>query len=179
MNVIAGLSAFFAIPAVALAMLYWGQFLVSRSQQDGRRNDIAAAVVMIFLILPVIAVNDLVGGSGWFNVVSWAAVAGLVLMIAGQALLVAGAIRLETSFMTGGVGFVPFIAWAVTLTVRAFQEGPPPEYLAWSAVALFVLIVPVVLFAAAKPRIAIPVQWLMCVGLKVWLAFLGWFLVEA
>jgi protein-S-isoprenylcysteine O-methyltransferase Ste14 len=109
MNDMAGISAFLATPAVALAMLFWVQFSVTRENRFGVLNDIAVVVALILLILPAIAVGDLLADAdGWFGVLSWIAIAGLVLAALGQVLLISGAISLQTSFVTGGIGIALF-----------------------------------------------------------------------
>ena len=79
---------------------------------------------------------------------SIAALAGLVLMAVGQTLLIVGRLSLDGSYVTGGVGVIPFIAWIVLLAVLALGLGVLPGRTGWLAVATLVTIVALSVIAA-------------------------------
>ncbi len=79
----------------------------------GPVNDLLV-VATVLLLLPAVAVlpglvRPAVGS--WFTVLSVAAAVGVAVIATGQVALVAGLITLDVSFLTGGIGILPVIAW--------------------------------------------------------------------
>ena len=139
----AGWSAIGAIAALVLAGITIALFFGGAGAQYGPLNDLFSALGLALLALPIVAVWWLVRGETgpWFGVVSLLALAGIVIAAGGQLLLVAGAISLETSFVTGGVGLVPLLIWAVALAVVAFRSDALADVLGWLTLAALALIV--------------------------------------
>jgi len=137
----AGLSAFLAIPALLLALVFGALFFLGRGRHYGPLNDIASAALLLLLIPPAIAINDLIGSDpAWFAAVTWIAIAGMVIAAVGQVLLVLGAISLNTSFITGGIGFLPVVAWLMALTYLSLGNGTPSAGMGWSMLVGLILI---------------------------------------
>ena len=98
----------------------------------------------------MLAVSQAAGdrGAPWVRIVSIAALAGLVLMALGQTLLIVGRLSLEGSYVTGGIGVIPFLAWIVLLAVLALGMGVLPSRTGWLAVTTLVTIVALSVVAA-------------------------------
>ena len=176
----AGWSTVIAIVALIVSGITIALFFGGAGAFWGPINDLATAVTLIALILPVLAIDRLAApGAGiWLRVVTVAALAGLVLGAVGQVLLVLGVIDLQTSFVTGGVGITPFFAWLVALAIVAFgsADGAPlPGSIGWLAVAvigLSILIVVVGMVATDGPILWIT-GGVLLVALLAWLATLA------
>lgn len=108
--------------AIALALFFGGA-----GQFWGPVNDVLISVTLLLLMLPVLAVLVLVGDQAgtWFSVLTWLTLAGLLLAAAGQLLLVVGVITLENSYMTGGIGILPFLVWALATIWTGWAFGVP------------------------------------------------------
>src|SRR5581483_7841007 len=102
-------SALLATPALLLAGPFLALFFGGRGAWFGPLNDFFTAVCLLLLVPPALALLTAVGGQAgvWFTIVSWLAIAGMVLAGAGQLLLIVRVISLRTSFITGGTGLVP------------------------------------------------------------------------
>jgi len=89
-------------------------------------------------------------------------------------LLVVGVIDLQTSYITGGIGILPFYAWLVALIVLAFGPGVLPATVGWLAGA--VIVMTVVVGAVAVVTMGPPL-WIASLALAVvicaWLLALG------
>lgn len=178
MTTVAAISAFLAVPAVVAAMVLWALFLHTREERWGVANDIAVVIALLCLILPVFMVGREIGdGSDWISIVTWTALAGLVIAAAGQVLLISGLISLGLSFLTGGVGITPVLLWMVSIGLVSFGQEPPPAALGWATVAFLLLVLPVFAFANSRPVLAIGSQAVMTIGLIVWIIILGSYLV--
>jgi hypothetical protein len=138
----AGLSAALAIPlliisGVALALFFGGQ-----GAFWGPVNDVFISLTVIALLLPIIAVDRLAADAApWLRVVSIVAVLSCILIAAGQFALVVGVIDLNTSFVTGGIGFLGIIAWLIALVVLTFGQGVLPAPVGWLSLAVLAGIV--------------------------------------
>jgi hypothetical protein len=137
----AGVSAFLAIGFLLVAGIAIALFFGGAGSFWGPINDLATAVALLALVLPVIAVDHLARERTgiWLEVVSVAAIAGIILAATGQILLVLGVIRLETSFVTGAVGILPVFAWLVAVAVLALGMGLLPVHIGWLAIGVIVL----------------------------------------
>jgi hypothetical protein len=179
MDLLAGLSAFLAIPALLLALTYGLLFFLGRGQRYGPLNDIASAAVLLLLILPAIALKDLVGADpAWFGIVTWVAVAGMVVAAVGQVALVLGAISLNTSFVTGGVGFLPVVVWFAAFTFLSLRDGTPPPEVGWSMLVGLVPIAALVAFFRLSLRPQLVLATVACIGMAASFLFLGLKLVS-
>jgi hypothetical protein len=171
-----GYAAFLVIPVVIAAGIAFWLFLNGAGEIFGPINDLFVALALALLVLPVLAIRSiLVPQAGpWFDVLSWLSVAGLVLAAVGQILLVIGVIPLEGSFVTGGLGIVPVLAWALGLGVLAGRVDALPDELGWVTVLLFGMIVVVTLGSAMLPG---PAVALVSAGMLVSLG--GWLVMVA
>ena len=95
-------------------------------------------------------------------------------MATGQTLLIAGRLSLDGSYVTGGIGVIPFIAWIVLVAVLALVSGVLPRPVGWLAVATVVAIVAEGVIAALTQG---PALWVASIVLVVvlvaWLASLA------
>ncbi len=177
----AGLSAIVALIALIVSGVTLALFFGKAGELWGPLNDLATAVMLVALLLPVVAVDRLAGpGSGiWLRIVTVAAVAGLTLAAVGQVALVAGIIDLETSFVTGGVGIVPFVAWLVALAVLSFGRGLLPPSIGWLVVGVIGLSVVLTITAGLTSG---PILWVASIALLAvligWMASLGSMLID-
>lgn len=129
----AGYAALLAVPSVVAAGITIALFFAGAGSWWGYVNDVFSAIALLLLIPPVIALALLLGDDlgWWFWVISWLAVIGLAVAAAGQLLLVAGAVSLNTSFLTGGIGIVPAVAWGIAITYAAFTRDLPSATVGW------------------------------------------------
>jgi hypothetical protein len=113
----AGASTIVAIIALVAAGVAFALFLGGAGAVWGPVNDLFVVVTAIAMIVPMLAVDRLAAdqGIGWMRIVTIVAVLGALLIAVGQTLLVLGVISLGTSFVTGGVGFLPVAVWLVAL----------------------------------------------------------------
>jgi hypothetical protein len=123
----AGVSAYLAILALALPGIFLALFFGGAGELFGPLNDMFVALAMALLVLPAWALLEVegLGGRRWFRVLTWLTIAGLILATVGQLLLVAGLITLEMSFVTGGLGILPVLAWVVAQGYLGPRTGIP------------------------------------------------------
>src|SRR3990170_8912258 len=123
----AGYSAYAAIATLVVAAVTIGLFFGGAGQLWGPVNDVFVSLTTLLLILPVLAILLLAGDQAgwWFSLLSWLAIAGLLLVAVGQLLLVVGVISLNASFLTGGIGITPFLLWALATIWTAWTFGVP------------------------------------------------------
>jgi hypothetical protein len=163
--------AAFVLSAIALALFFGGA-----GQFWGPVNDALIVVAVLAMIPAVLAVDRLAGdvGAPWTRIVTVAALAGIVLMATGQTLLIIGRLSLEGSYVTGGIGVIPFLAWIVLVALLALSGGVVPRSVGWLAVASLGAIVACSLLAAFTRG---PVLWVATIGLvavmSAWLAALA------
>jgi hypothetical protein len=172
----AGLSAVVALIALVIAAITLGLFFGGAGQWWGPVNDVFTAILMFALIVPILATDRMVVPEAglWFRVVTVAAVAGAVLAGVGQLLLVLGVIDLQTSFITGGLGFLPVLVWIGALVVVAGPMGLLPTSIAWFAAATIALIVVAAVITSISTG---PLAWIAWIGvviaLALWMASLA------
>jgi hypothetical protein len=172
----AGYAAFLIIPLLTASGIALWLFFDGAGAIFGSINDLLVAICLGLMVLPVLALRSIVGTQAgpWFDVVSGLALAGLALAAAGQVLLVAGGIALETSFVTGGVGILPVLAWAIAIAILAMHVGALPNQLGWATVALLAMIVVASLGSAVLPPAGIVVLSVALLTILVgWLAIIG------
>ena len=134
-------------------------------------------VLMIALIPAVLAVDRLASGDGttWVRLLTVAAIAGLVVMAAGQSLLIVGRLSLEGSYVTGGIGIVPFIAWIVLTAVLALGGAAAlPQSVGLLAVGSVATIVAMSLIGALTRG---PLLWIAAIAVVV--AISAWLIALA
>jgi hypothetical protein len=177
MYLLAGISTFLAIPALLLAGYFGLLFFQGRGERYGPLNDMFSALTIFLLVPTAIAVNTLADGrvEGWFQVVTWLAVAGMLLAGVGQLLLVAGTINLQTSFITGTVGIIPVLVWMTSLAVISIRYGDPAAPVGWAMALALGLIVPTALLPAFRVRMSVRLLFggILTLALVVWLLALG------
>jgi hypothetical protein len=168
---VAGVSAFLAITFLIVSGVTLALFFSGAGSFWGPVNDLATTVALLALVLPVLAVDHLARERTdiWLEVVSVAAIAGIILAATGQLLLVLGLIRLETSFVTGGVGILPVFAWLVAVAVLALGMGLLPAHIGWLAIGVIVLSIGLSLIS----RLAMgPGVWVASIALLA--VLIGW-----
>jgi hypothetical protein len=163
---LANLSGWLAMVALILSGVALALFFGGAGAYWGPVNDAFLVVTAIALIPVVAAVAGLAGdhGSPWVRIVSVVAVLGLILIAVGQTLLIVGRLSLDGSYVTGGVGVIPVIAWFVLLVVLALGLGVLPSRVGWLAITSLVLIVALGVIAAITLG---PAVWIAGVGLVV------------
>jgi len=173
---LAAYSAFLAVPTLLLAALFLALFFRGMGERYEPLNDVFSAFGLLLLVLPAFAVYTLTKEhvGAWLGIITWAAIAGMVLAAAGQVLLVLGVINLQTSFVTGGIGIVPAILWLgalALLVLRYHQLGP---VVGWLALAVIVLSVLLTLVSSARlAALTWAVSVALIVALVAWLISLG------
>ena len=139
---VAGLSAAIAIPLLVISGIALALFFGGQGAFWGPVNDIFISLTMIALLLPIVAVDRLAAGSvPWMRVVSIVAFASCIVIAVGQVALVVGLISLQSSFVTGGIGFLGVIVWLIALVVLSFGLGILPSIVGWLSAATLALIV--------------------------------------
>ena len=172
----AATSAVVGVIALVAAAITITMFFAGAGEAWGPVNDVFDALLLAAIVLPVLAIDRLAGPDAqpWLRVVTVAAIAGLVLGAVGQLLLVARVIDLQTSYVTGGVGIIPFFAWLVALAVLAFGPGVLPQSVGWLVVSIIVLSVGSGVISAVTFG---PALWVasaaLVVAIGVWLANLS------
>jgi hypothetical protein len=89
----------------------------------GWANDVVFAVAMLMLSPAIVAIRRLGWPTvrAWFKVLSWLALAGILVLVAGQLLLVGGVIRMGPAFVAVGSGMSAILAWGTGYAVLAWQ----------------------------------------------------------
>jgi hypothetical protein len=102
------------------------------------------------------------------------AVVGLIVIAVGQTLLIVGRLSLDGSYVTGGIGVTPVIAWIVLIAILGLGMGALPSLTGWLAVLTLVAIV---VFSVTAAITLGPVLWVEAVGLvavmSLWLGSLA------
>ncbi len=141
----------------------------------GPINDIFTALTLALIAPAVVAVRRLAADrvGNWFGVLSIATLAGLAVAIAGFLLLVIGMIDLQASFVTLGVGLLPFLAWVAALGYLALGAGVLSRAVGWWTVAF---VGATMLAIVAMPLLPIALLSLTLAPLLV-VALAGWMVV--
>ena len=170
-------SAYAAAVALVLSGVAFGLFLRQGvTSVWGPVNDVFTAITALLLVTPMLALLDLVVGDAiaWFTVVTWAAVAGAVLIAVGQLLLVARLLSLQGSFVTGGVGFTPVVAWIAAQGYLAITGGLVIDAIVgWLAIGLLALSAMLAAIARRGGPVVFGLGVGVCVVAVAWLAALG------
>jgi hypothetical protein len=154
------------ISGVALAIFFAGP-----GEPFGSINDAFTALALVALVPAVLAVDRLAGqhGAPLVRIVTVAAIAGIVLAAVGQVLLILRVITLEDSYITGGLGILPLLAWMLLVAVLALGPGVLPASVGWLSVLVLAAIVATGLVSIVTLG---PVLWV--VGLALVVALVAW-----
>jgi hypothetical protein len=166
---LAGVSSWIALVALVLSGVALALFFGGAGQFWGPVNDALIVVTAIALIPAVLAVSRLAGdrGAPWVGILTVATIGGLILIAVGQTLLIVGRLSLEGSYVTGGVGVLPLLAWIVLIAVLGLGGSPIPDTLGrLAAVAIGAIVVFAVIAAITQG----PVLWIAGVALVALLA---------
>jgi hypothetical protein len=173
---LASLSSWIALVALVLSGIALALFFGEAGEFWGPVNDAFIVVTAIGLVLPVVAVSRLAADQGapWVTIVTIVALAGLVLIAVGQALLIVGRLSLDGSYVTGGIGIVPVLAWIVLVAILSLGSGVLPSTVGWLAVATLAAIVIVSIVAAVTrgPILGV-VSVALLITVSAWLASLA------
>ena len=172
----AGYSTYAAIATLIVAAITIALFFGGAGQFWGPVNDVFVSLTVLLLVLPVFAVLLLAGDQAgwWFSALSWLAIAGLLLVAAGQLLLVVGVISLNTSFLTGGIGITPFLLWALASIWTAWTFGVPSMMVGFLLAGVLVMSALTTAVSLALPGVATGiVSGVLTLALCAWMAALG------
>ena len=166
---LAGISAAVALVTLVISAIALALFFGGAGGFWGPVNDVFIALCMFALILPMLAINRMAGPEIgiWLRAVTILAITGATLAAVGQLLLVVGVIDLQTSYVTGGLGFTPVLIWMVALVILAGPMGLIPVLIGWLAGAALVLIVIASIITAITFG---PAAWAAWVGVVVIIA---------
>jgi hypothetical protein len=150
---VAGYCLFAAIGTIVIAGVALSLFFSGAGAIFGPINDLFTAATLVLIIPAVVAVRRLGAGraGGWLSVVSLTTIGGLLLAAVGFVLLVVGAIDLQASFVTFGVGMLPFLAWMAGLAVLSLRDGIIRRSVGWWIVAFTLAVVASIVGAFALP----------------------------
>ncbi|CAN5798437.1 hypothetical protein BH24CHL6_BH24CHL6_06880 [soil metagenome] len=139
----AGYGALLAIVTLIVAGVALALFFGGAGDLFGPINDIFTALTLLLLVPAILAVRRL--GSGvvgdWFTWLSVLTIGGLLLAAAGFILLVVRVIELQTSFLTFGLGILPFMAWVAALAYVSLRHGLLSRTVGWWVVAFLAVTV--------------------------------------
>lgn len=168
-------SAYLAVPVFVLAFVTIALFFRA-GEPFGTINDFFDAIALLLLVPPVLALQGRAGedAGGWLGPLTALTALGLVVAAVGQFLLIARIIDLNGSYITGGIGILPFLVWVMAIVWLSFGRQLLPAPLGWSAAALIGCIVLLSIFASLKLDIAV---WagaaLLMAALLAWLIALA------
>ncbi len=173
---LASWSTWVSIATLVIAGIALAIFFAGPGEPFGSINDAAIAITLLLLIPAVLAVDRL-ADERWapmVRIVTVAAIAGIALAAIGQLLLIVRVVTLEDSYITGGLGILPVLAWFVLVAIVSLVAGLLPSTVGWLAVASLLLIVVTGLVAAVTMG---PLLWVACIALLAvlcaWLASLA------
>jgi len=166
---LASMSTWIALVALVLSGIALALFFAGAGELWGPVNDALIVVTVIALIPAVVVVLRAAGdrGTPWVALVSLLTIAGLVLIAVGQTFLIVGRLSLDGSYVTGGIGTIPVLAWMVLTAVLALGFDVLPDRVGWLAVAALVAIVVFSMTAAITMG---PVLWVEAIALLAILA---------
>jgi hypothetical protein len=155
---LASMSTWIALVALVLSGIALALFFGGAGEFWGPVNDALIVVTVVALIPTVVAVARMAGdrGAPWVGLVSVATIAGLVLIGVGQTLLIVGRLSLDGSYVTGGIGVAPVVAWMVLTAILALGMNVLPDRTGWLALAMILAIVVASVTAAITTG---PVLW--------------------
>jgi hypothetical protein len=139
----------------------------------GWANDVVVAVAMLMLGPAIVATHRLGWPRvrRWFDVLSWLALAGIVVFVAGQLLLVVGVIRIGPAFLAVGTGISAVLAWGIGYAMLAWQGH---REVASVSVARWALASAVSFVASAITWPTLGIAAWSVVGVALLISFVGW-----
>jgi hypothetical protein len=147
---LAARSLYLASGTTVASMVAISLFFAGAGGFWGPVNDLLV-VATVLLLLPTMAVLVRLDGDRpgrWFRLVTLAAAGGVVVIALGQLALVVGLITLDASFLTGGMGVLPVIAWVGATGALALRTPLLGRAVAvWAAAFLVLIGVTVVVLA--------------------------------
>lgn len=179
---LAGASALLAVPVLVLAGIFLALFFGGRGERFGALNDLFTAIGLLLLVAPATAVYLIARDStgDWFLVLTIAAVAGMALAAGGQILLTLRVIDLQTSFVTGGIGVVPVLAWVGATVWLALSGHLLPEAVGGLGAATLASAALLTVASVVRLDAAVwPLSVVLMAALGGWLITLGLALIEA
>lgn len=170
----AGRLALAAAVTLVLSGIALALFFSNVAYIFGPINDVLLGLTFMLVVPAILAVRRLavdVTGS-WFTWLSYAAVAGIVLLVAGQILLVTRLMSLGMSFITLSVGVLPFIAWTVAIGILALRGRILTRGVGFWGIGMAVALV-----LAAATWGVLPIGLWAASGVVLLLAFTGFLVV--
>ncbi len=173
---LASWSTWVSIVTLVIAGITLAIFFAGPGEPFGSINDAAFALTLILLIPAVLAVDRLAGErfAPMVRIVTIAAIGGIMLAAIGQLLLIVRVITLEDSYITGGLGILPVLAWLIIVAAVSLVAGLLPSTVGWLAVASLLLVVVTGVVSAMTTG---PLLWVACIALLAvlcaWLAALA------
>jgi hypothetical protein len=173
---LASWSTWLSLVALVISGIALAIFFAGPGEPFGSINDAFIALALVALIPAVLAVDRLAGshGSPIVRIATIAVIAGIVLAAVGQLLLIARVITLEDSYITGGLGILPVLAWMLLVAALALGPGVLPATVGWLAAVVLVAIVATSVVASVTFG---PALWVVGVALVAalvaWLASLA------
>ncbi len=154
------------LSGIALALFFGGFGYIF-----GPVNDVLLGLTFVLLVPAILEVRLLSSSTvgSWFSWLSYAAIAGIVVLVIGQVALVTRMISLQTSFVTLSVGVLPFLVWATALAVLSLQGrllGP--------ALGRWGIAFALALVSAAVGWYVLPMAVWSVLGAALLVTFLGW-----
>ena len=164
-------AAYAGAAATLVAGLLLVPFFRGAGDAYGKLNDIFSAVALLLLIPPAVAVYALArdAAGGWLLAITIAAVAGMLIAGIGQILLVIRVIDLSASFVTGGLGILPILAWVAAVTWLALGGSMLTATVGWLGIAVLASATFVTVAAALKLGV---ITWVLAGS--VLLALVAW-----
>jgi hypothetical protein len=173
---LASWSTWLSLVALVISGIALAIFFAGPGEPFGSINDAFIALSLVALVPAVLAVDRLAGDqlAPIVRIVTVAAIAGIVLASAGQLLLIVRVITLEDSYITGGLGILPVLAWMLLVAVLALGPGILPAPVGWLAILVLVAIVATAVVASVTFG---PLLWIACLALVgalvAWMASLA------
>ena len=170
----AGRLALAAAATLVLSGIALALFFSNVAYVFGPINDVLLGLTFVLVVPAILAVRRLaVGVTGsWITWLSYAAVAGIVLLVVGQVLLVTRLMSLGMSFITLSVGVLPFIAWTVAIGILALRGR-----ILTRGVGVWGIGMAVALVLAAATWGVLPIGLWAAFGVALLVAFTGFLVV--
>lgn len=160
------------LSAVALTL-----FFTNVGAVFGPINDVLISAFLLLLMPGLWAARArlLAVVGAWFTVLTLVAMLGMVVAATGQLLLVLRVISLQTSLVSGGLGFLPLAVWIGVASVVALRRGVLSTAVGWWGVAFIGITLVLVPLLAVVPMQLLGllggIPWFL--ALTAWLVALG------